>query len=162
MSFPTWACQVISLYALKPIWRDLELCWDCSFTIFRPANYLWLCADNILKMAQRWITESQTSWGWKRPLKVIWTNPPAQTGPPRISWPGPCPSGLLNTFSDREATTSLGDLLALTVKCFLMLSFCPLPVVLSQVTTEKTLAWFSLHPPVKYLHTLVRSLSLPG
>lgn len=93
MSFPTWVCQVISLYALKPIWRDLELCWDCSFTIFRPENYLRLCADNILKMAQRWITESQTSWGWEGPLKVICTNPTAQTGPPRINCPGLCLDG---------------------------------------------------------------------
>ena len=45
-------------------------------------------------------------------------------------------------------------------KCFLMfrgnlLWFCPLPFVLSLGTTEKSLALSSLHPPFRYLYTLI-------
>jgi len=38
--------------------------------------------------------------------------------------------------------------------CFVL---CPLPLVLSLDTTEKSLAPSSLHPPFRYLHTLIRS-----
>ena len=53
----------------------------------------------------------------------------------------------------------------LTVKkCFLMIrgnllcfSLCPLPLILSLGTVEKSLALFSLYPPFRYLYTLIRS-----
>lgn len=35
----------------------------------------------------------QTGWVWKITLKVIWSNPPAQVGPPAAGCPGPCPDG---------------------------------------------------------------------
>ncbi|KAK2540579.1 hypothetical protein Q9966_004304 [Columba livia] len=55
--------------------------------------------------------------------------------------------------------------ITLTVKkCFLMFrgnvpcfSLCPLPLVLSLYTTEKSLAPSSLHLPLEYLYTLMRS-----
>ena len=40
------------------------------------------------------IIGSQKGWGWREPLKVIWSNPPAPAGPPRASGPGLCPDGL--------------------------------------------------------------------
>lgn len=33
-------------------------------------------------------TEPQDVWGWKGPLKVTWSSPPAQAGPPRAGCPG--------------------------------------------------------------------------
>jgi len=40
------------------------------------------------------------------------------------------------------------------------LSLCPLPGSLPLGTTEKSLVSSSLHPPFRYLYTLVTSLSL--
>jgi len=39
------------------------------------------------------ITESQNSRGWKGPLWVIQSNPPAKAGSPTASCTGPCPGG---------------------------------------------------------------------
>ena len=38
-------------------------------------------------------TESQNGRGWKGPLWVIWSNPPAKTGSPRAGCTGPCLGG---------------------------------------------------------------------
>lgn len=66
-------------------------------------------------------TELQSGSGWKGPLKVIWSKPPAQASPPKASCTGLC----LDSFcvSSRMETTCLGNLCLaiLTVKmCFLM------------------------------------------
>ena len=37
--------------------------------------------------------ESQNGWVWKGPLKIIWSSLPAQPGPSKANWPGPCPDG---------------------------------------------------------------------
>jgi len=39
------------------------------------------------------ITESQNGRGWKGPLWVIYSNPPAEAGPPTVGCRGPCPGG---------------------------------------------------------------------
>jgi len=39
------------------------------------------------------ITESQNGRGWKGPLWVTQSNPPAQAGSPRAGCTGPCPGG---------------------------------------------------------------------
>ena len=39
------------------------------------------------------ITESQNSRGWKGPLWVIQSNPPAKAGSPTAGCTGPCPGG---------------------------------------------------------------------
>ena len=113
--------------------------------------------------------EPQNGWGWKGSLEVIWSKPPAQAGPPTADCPGPCPDGFWISPKDGDYTTSLGSLCQCSVtfpvkKCFLMFrgnllcfSLCPLPLVLSLGTTEKSLAPSSLHPPFRYLCTLIRS-----
>jgi len=73
---------------------------------------------------------------------------------------------LLNISKEGDSTASLGNLCQCSVtakKCFLMfrgnllcLSLCPLPLVLSLGATEKSLALSSLHPPFRYLYTLLR------
>jgi len=39
------------------------------------------------------ITQSQNVRGWKGPLWVIWSNPPARAGSPTVGCTGPCPGG---------------------------------------------------------------------
>ena len=39
------------------------------------------------------ITESQRGRGWKGPLWVIYSNPPAEAGSPTVGCRGPCPGG---------------------------------------------------------------------
>ena len=39
------------------------------------------------------ITESQNGRGWKGPLWVIYSNPPAEAGSPTAGCTGPCPGG---------------------------------------------------------------------
>ena len=70
---------------------------------------------------------------------------------------------VLNISREGDSTTSLGSLFQFSVtlrgkKFFLMFrwnflcfSLCPLPLVLSLGTTEKSLAPFSWHPPFRYL-----------
>lgn len=137
MSFPTWVCQVISLYALKPIWRDLELCWDCSFTIFRLENYLRLCANNILKMAQRWITDQLRLEGTSEGHldQPYCSNRATLNQLPRIT------SGYwIPSMTENPQLLQATCLPSQQNQCFLMFSFCPLPLALSQVTTEKNLS----------------------
>jgi len=38
-------------------------------------------------------TELQTGWGWKGHVEVIWSNPLAQAGLPKASYPGLCRDG---------------------------------------------------------------------
>ena len=76
---------------------------------------------------------------------------------------------LLNLPKDGDSTTSLGNLCQCLVtltakKCLLMFranllcfSLCPLPLVLSLGTTEESLTPSSLHPPSRYLYTLMSS-----
>lgn len=97
----------------------------------------------------------------------------AQAGTPRAGWPGPCPRGFWRSPS-KKTKMSLGNLcwcsVTLTVqKCFLVFrwnrlcsSLCPLFLVLSLGTMEKSLAlalsfW---HPHFQFLCTLKRSPSL--
>ena len=85
---------------------------------------------------------------------------------------------LLSISKDGDSTTSLGNLCQCSVtpvvtKCFPMFrgnlqcfGVCPLPLVLSVGTTEKSLALFSSwHPPFRYLCPLIGSswaFSSPG
>ena len=50
---------------------------------------LWLFSA----LAFHRITESLTGRGWKGPLWVIWSNPPAEAGSPRAGCTGPCLGG---------------------------------------------------------------------
>ena len=43
--------------------------------------------------AYAYFTESQNGRGWKGPLWVIWSNPPAEAGSPTAGYTGPCPGG---------------------------------------------------------------------
>jgi len=73
---------------------------------------------------------------------------------------------LLNTCKEQESTTSLGNLCqssaTLTVKKYFLMfrwsllrfSLCPLPLVLSLGTNEKSLDLSFLQPPFRYLYTL--------
>lgn len=82
---------------------------------------------------------------------------PAQAGSSRVSYT--MPKWLLNVFKDGDFTISLTSMCQCSViftveKCFLMFrwhlqyfSFCPLLLVLSLVTTKKSLAPSSLHSP---------------
>ena len=70
---------------------------------------------------------------------------------------------VLNISREGDSTTSLGSLFQCSVtlrgknfflmfrRNFLCLSLCPLPLVLSLGTTEKSLAPSSWHPPLRYL-----------
>jgi len=76
---------------------------------------------------------------------------------------------VLNISREGDSTTSLGSLFQCSVTLrgkklflvfrwnFLCLSLCPLPLVLSLDTTEKSLAPSSRHPPLRYLYTFRRS-----
>ena len=113
----------------------------------------------------RWmvhVTDSQKGWGWQEPLEVILSN----SGPPRDSCLGPCP----DSFSISPRTKSPQTLWATCAsawspsQCFLMIwwkllcfSLCPLPLILSLGTTERSLAPSSLCPPFSHLYTLTRS-----
>jgi len=45
------------------------------------------------RLGDEGITESQNGRGWKGPLWVIWSNPPAEAGSPTVGCRGPCPGG---------------------------------------------------------------------
>jgi len=49
--------------------------------------------QNFFKFDKVNITESQNSRGWKGPLWVIWSKPPAEAGSPTAGCKGPCPGG---------------------------------------------------------------------
>ena len=86
------------------------------------------------------LTESQSGWGWKGPLEVVWSNLPAQAGPPRASRPGPCPDDFWTSLRMETPQppweTWYQCSVTLTVKkCFLMFrgnllcfSVCPSPL----------------------------------
>ena len=101
---------------------------------------------------------------------VIWSDLPGtcqlpgQAESPREGLPGPCPDSFW--ISPRMATLLCWWLVTLTVRkdfliftwnilCF---SLCPLPLVLSLGTTEKSLPSPSLHSVLGYLCLLTRSL----
>ena len=76
--------------------------------------------------------------------------------------------GVLNISREGDSTTSLGSLFQgfITLRGkkfflifrrnFLCLSLCPLPLVVSLDTTEKSLAPSSWHPPFRYLQAFTR------
>ena len=111
------------------------------------------------------ITESQNGWGWKGPLEVIWSNTPAQAGPPRSACLGPSPghfwiSPRMQTQLPLWATCACAHSPSQCFPMFrgnlLCFSLCPLPLVLLLGATEKSLVPSSLHPLFRYLHTLIR------
>ena len=81
---------------------------------------------------------------------------------------------LLNISEGGDSTTALGKLCQCLVtpavkKWFLMFrgnlpcfSWCPLPLVLALGTTKRSLAPTPLHPPLRYLYTLIRSAPEPS
>lgn len=97
---------------------------------------------------------TQKGWGWKTPLKVIWSKPSAQAGSSRVSYTmSKCPwmSSMMETLQSLWPIGTSAVIFRIE-KCFLMfrwhpqyLSFCPL--LLSLVTTKKSLDPSSLHPP---------------
>ena len=106
------------------------------------------------------ITESQNRRGCKGPLRV---QPPCWS---RVTYSRPhrtTSRQVVNICREGESTASLGSLFQCSVtlrgkKFFLMFSWsflcfnlCPLPLVLSLGTTEKSLAPSSWHPPFRYL-----------
>ena len=48
---------------------------------------------HVFQLPQHRITESQNGRGWKGPLWVIWSNPPAEAGSPTAGCTGSCPGG---------------------------------------------------------------------
>ena len=101
--------------------------------------------------------------GWKGPLWFIKSNRPCQSRVTysrmhrTLSW------RVLNISREGDSTAPLGSLFQCSVtlrgkKFFLMFrrnflwpSLCPLPLVLSLDTTEKSLAPSSWHPPFRFV-----------
>ena len=110
-------------------------------------------------------TKSRNSWGWKVPLEVIWSTPPAQAVLSRASHPGPRSGGF---WTDGNSTDSLGNLclcsVTLTVKS---VSWCSntspvfhfVPTAIGPVTGHqwKEPGSISLHLLSRYLCMLIRS-----
>jgi len=97
------------------------------------------------------ITESQNFRGWKGPLWVISSNHPAEARSPTAGCIGPCPGGL--EYLQRTRLHNLPgqpvpglshpqskQVLPHVQTELLCFSLCPLPLVLSLGTTEKSLA----------------------
>lgn len=107
------------------------------------------------------ITESQTSRMVEFESDIL-LQPPAQEGPPRRGFSGPCldnfkvslkmePLQPLWTTQSLSQQTTLSSCSAET-SCFIL---CPLLLALSVGTTEKNLVLF-LCPPFRYLFTFIR------
>lgn len=106
-------------------------------------------------------------WRDLQPQEVIWYNCPAQAGAPTASSPGPCLDGL--NISRHGDSTASGQLVrALTMKNYflafkgslLYFSLWQSPLVISQGTTEKSLA-LSLCPLFRHWYPVIRpSLNL--
>jgi len=128
-----------------------------------------------MRTTDQYLKEPQNGWRQKRPLEIIWCKSCSgrniQNRLPRTT------SRWLPMISKKETQWPLGKLCQCSVictvkKCFLMsrwnclcCSLCPLPLVLSQGTTEKSLAPSCLHPPFRYLYKLMKSpwaFSSPG
>lgn len=58
------------------------------------------------EMPYIWLSESQNSWGWKGPLEVTCSKPPAQAGPPRTG----CAGHLLDVSNNGDSTIFMGNL----------------------------------------------------
>lgn len=140
-----WSWRRVNLY-LSTIWQNSR------------NAVLWLTDLLFLPFLTLEITESQNSWGWKRPLEVIGSKPPAQAGTLRAACPGTCPDDFW--ISPRMETpqhswvTGLGHLHSEKFSQCSDGTFClgPLPLVLSPANTEKSLAPPSLHPPFRYVY----------
>lgn len=104
----------------------------------------------------------------------IWRPPCPWSSKATQNWlPRTISKSLLRISKEGDHTTSLGNLCQYSVtytalKCFLIFgrnflcsSLCPLPLVLSLGTTEKSLALSSLHPPFRYLSKVIRSPEPP-
>lgn len=107
---------------------------------------------------------------WKGLSDVILPNPTAQANPPGAGCPGPYPSGFW-VSPRRDSTTSPGNLCQCSVTrvlkmCFLMfrgkLCSClwSLPFDLALGNCEGSVVPPSLPPHLRFLCTLIRSLSL--
>lgn len=107
---------------------------------------------------------------WNLPLETILANPSTQTwSSVRASWPGlfllrfwrspwmETPPPLQETFPLFRHPHSKRVISAIQIEpmCFNM---CLLPLALSLGSTGKSLAPFSLHPPTRYLWTIIRYL----
>ena len=84
--------------SLKARWRAQFVCWKwyVSANCYQQQLCFWHWIFSLLQSNTHIpseITESQSGWGWKGPLKIIWSSPPVQAGPPRASCPGPHPDG---------------------------------------------------------------------
>lgn len=106
------------------------------------------------KCSHRKCTELWYGWGWQASLEVIWSSPPAQAWPPRVSCPGPPP----------DPTSSVGNLFQwLTIltgeELFPIVDrnscLCTLPLFPWLRNIENTLPPTPLHPSFRYLNTVV-------
>lgn len=120
--------------------------------------------------------ESWNDWGWKGLLEVMWSIPPTQAGPPRVSCWGPYPGNFWIYPRTGDSTTSVGNLFQCSAsltekkKCFLVFSqtllcfsLCLSPLVLSLGMTEKNLAlvpFAHFLQLVKYIDEIILSLLL--
>lgn len=121
------------------------------------------------------ITYLQNGWGWKRSLEVSWTNTACKAGSPEpvaqdcVQKAFECLHRwrfiLLSLWATRSHAQSPSEKVKKVDKCFLTFqwkflcfSLCPLSLVLSVGTPEKSLALPCLHPPFRYLSRSCLSL----
>jgi len=72
-------------------------------------------SSQFFKAVKYHFTESQNVRGWKGPLWVIWSNPPAEEGSPTAGCTGPCPGRNFLPFLFLLAVPSIPLSLLLTL-----------------------------------------------
>lgn len=99
MRSSSWICSSCTLIWCQPGGRKIDLgigrksCvhhWEIQFSGWKWKICLTVRAADLSLAA---VIDSQNGWGWKGSPDVILSNPPAQAGPSRTGYPGPCPTG---------------------------------------------------------------------
>ena len=74
----------------------LGLVHTCSFVstdVLYMGAGIQVCSFSLGSSLRCWVTGSQNGRGWKGPLWVTQSNPPAEAGSPTVGCTGPCPGG---------------------------------------------------------------------
>lgn len=81
--------QTKTMYVLGTVSSSLgkrkKTRWNILVTTIGEVSQEWWGFTRIVRF-----TEAQNGWGWNGPLDVIWSNPPAHSGPPTTGCPGLC------------------------------------------------------------------------